>query len=78
MKKKNRILILKNDAVGDLTQSLNAIDNIIKNNPEHLITLFLSNLSKKFSFLITNQSINYQKLNHNLSILEKVKLFFLL
>ena len=76
MKKKNYILIFKNDAVGDLTQSLNAIDNIIKNNSEHLITLFLSDLSEKFSFLIPNQSINYQKLNHNLSILEKVKLFF--
>ena len=32
MTKERSIVILKNDAVGDLTQSLPAINNIIKNN----------------------------------------------
>ena len=32
--KNNHVLILKNDAVGDLCQSLNAINNIINNNKD--------------------------------------------
>ena len=76
MKKKNQILILKNDAVGDLTHSLTAIHNIIKNNKDYIITLYLSNLSTKFSFLISDKSVNYKKLNFNLPIFEKIRLFF--
>ena len=33
----NHVLILKNDAVGDLCQSLNAINNIIENNKDNVM-----------------------------------------
>ena len=32
MTEKQYVIVLKNDATGDLTHSLNAINNIIKNN----------------------------------------------
>jgi len=48
---KKNILILKNDAAGDLTKSLHAINNIIKNNKDQKIIIYLSERSEKFSFL---------------------------
>ena len=52
MNKERSIVILKNDAVGDLTQSLPAINNIIKNNKTIKIIIYLSERSENFSFLI--------------------------
>jgi len=69
------IIILKNDAVGDFTQSLQAINNIILNNKTSKIILYLSNRSEKFSFLINNENVEFRKFNYNLTFLEKIKLF---
>jgi len=60
LSKKNHVIIFKNDAVGDLCQSLNAINNIITNNKDKKISLYLSERSKKFYFLI-NGEIYYSK-----------------
>ena len=46
------IIIFKNDAVGDLSQSLNAINNIINHNKNNNITIYLSERSKDFSFFL--------------------------
>jgi len=75
MTDKKYVIILKNDAVGDLTQSLEAINNIIKNNSEQKIIIYLSERSEKFSFLINNNNIKFKKINYNLTFLEKIKLF---
>ena len=75
MNDKKYVIILKNDAVGDLTQSLEAINNIIKNNSEQKIIIYLSERSEKFSFLINNNNIKFKKINYNLTFLEKIKLF---
>ena len=69
------IVILKNDAVGDLVHSLKAINNIIEDKDVGKITIFLSKLSKKFSFFFNYSKIEVKILNYNLSILEKIKLF---
>ena len=76
MIKNKYVIILKNDAVGDLTHSLQAINNIIKNNKDQKIIIFLSERSEKFSFLINNNNIEFKKLNYDLTISEKIKLFF--
>jgi len=73
--KNNHVLVLKNDAVGDLTKSLHAINNIIKNNRDQKIIIYLSERSEKFSFLINNANVKFKKLNYNLSFLEKIRLF---
>jgi ADP-heptose:LPS heptosyltransferase len=79
MTKERSIVILKNDAVGDLTQSLPAINNIIKNNKTIKIIIYLSERSENFSFLINNnlhENIEFKKVNYNLNIYEKLKIFF--
>ena len=73
---KNQIIILKNDAVGDLVHSLNAIDNIIRNHTEHKIIIYLSERSKKFSFLIKGKNIEFKFVKYRLKISEKFNLFF--
>jgi len=76
--KNNHVLILKNDAVGDLCQSLNAINNIIHNNKENKILIYLSERSKKFNFLIDGANVIIKKLNYDLSLIEKIKLVYFL
>ena len=72
------VVILKNDAVGDLVHSLNAINNIVNDNNNLKITIFLSKLSEKFSFLIKNPKIEIRILNYDLSFNEKIKIFHFL
>jgi len=50
--KNNNIIIFKNDAVGDLVQSLDAINNIINHNKKTKITIYLSERSKNFLYKI--------------------------
>ena len=69
------VVILKNDAVGDLVHSLNAINNIVNDNNNLKITIFLSKLSEKFSFLIKNPKIEIKILNYDLSLIEKIEIF---
>lgn len=79
MTKEKSIIIFKNDAVGDLTQTLPAINNIIKINKTIKITIYLSKRSKDFFFLINNNShenIEFKTINYNLSIYEKFKILF--
>ena len=70
------VVILKNDAVGDLVHSLNGIYNIINDDNVDKITIFVSKFSKKFNFLFNNPKVHIKVINYNLSITEKIKLFF--
>tara|TARA_B110000238_G_scaffold53127_1_gene58024 strand:- start:1125 stop:2171 length:1047 start_codon:yes stop_codon:yes gene_type:complete len=74
----NHVLILKNDAVGDLCQSLTAINNIIETNKDKKILIYLSERSEKFNFLIKGTNIIFKKLNYDLSFIEKFKLIYFL
>ena len=69
-------VIFKNDAVGDLVHSLEAITNIISSSKK--VTIFLSNRSKNFSFLVKNQKVDIKILNYDLTLIEKVRLIFFL
>ena len=48
-------VVLKNDAVGDLIPALKAINNIISSSEK--VTIFLSKLSEKYSFLVNDQKV---------------------
>ena len=74
----NHVLILKNDAVGDLCQSLTAINNIIENNKDKKVLIYLSERSEKFNFLIRGPNIILKKLNYDLTLKEKFKLIYFL
>ena len=69
-------VIFKNDAVGDLVHSLDAIGNITSSSEN--VTIFLSKLSQNFSFLVEKANVNIKILNYNLTIIEKIKLIFFL
>lgn len=73
---KNQIIILKNDAVGDLVHSLDAIHNIISNHTDHKIIIYLSERSKNFSFLIRGKNIEFKFVKYKLKISEKLNIFF--
>ncbi len=70
------IVILKNDAIGDLPPSLKAIKNISDDKNVKKITIFMSNLNEKFSFLVKNDKTQIKKINYNLKIIDKVKLLY--
>ena len=72
---KNKIIIFKNEATGDLVHSREAIYNIINSNKEKEIILYLSHLNKEFTFLFSGENLKFKFLNHNLSVLEKIKIF---
>ena len=72
------IVIFKNDAVGDLVHSLRAINNLTSANQNKKITIFLSNFSKKFSFLLRNPKVEIKTLNYRLKIIERIQLIFFL
>ena len=75
MNLKKKIIIFKNDAVGDLVQSLQSINNVIKRYSENEIIIYLSERSKNFSFLLEKENINVKILNYDLSIGEKIQIF---
>jgi ADP-heptose:LPS heptosyltransferase len=72
------IVVFKNDAVGDLVHSLDAINNITSNDENKKITIFLSNFSRRFSFLIQSPKVEFRVLNYRLKIIERIKLIFFL
>jgi len=69
-------IIFKNDAVGDLVQSLNAINNIVNHNKERKIIVYLSERSKNFDFLLKFENVEVKILNYDLSIIEKIKIIY--
>ena len=71
-------VILKNDAVGDLIHSLKAINNVTQSDNNERVTIFLSKLSKDFSFLVKKPRVDIKILNYNLSIIEKIRLILFL
>ena len=70
-----KIIIFKNEATGDLIHAREAIFNIINSNKDKEIILYLSYLNKEFTFLFSGENLKFKFTNHNLSILEKAKIF---
>jgi hypothetical protein len=73
-----KIIIFKNDRLGDFLHGVAAIKNIIEQNPEKEIIIFLSKISKSFYFLIKKKNTKLKILNYNLTIVEKIKILILL
>ena len=71
----NKILILKNDRVGDLFNSLDGINAILKDNPNTKIEIVLSKISQRVSFLFDIKNVTVSFLPYHLSVLDKLKLF---
>ena len=72
----DKILILKNDRVGDLFNSLDGINAILEDNPNAKIEIVLSNISQKLSFLFDMNNVTVTIIPYHLRISDKLKLFF--
>ena len=72
MKSNKKIIIFKNDRLGDLLHSVSAINNVIDQNPDKEIVIFLSKISKNFYFLFKKKNTKLKVLNYNLTVFEKV------
>ena len=57
----SKILVLKNDRVGDLANSLQGINSLLNENRNEQIEIVLSDISKDLSFLfkVKNVKISY-------------------
>jgi len=71
----NKILILKNDRVGDLFHSLDGINSILHENKDSEIEIVLSHISKDLSFLFNINNVKISYLPYHLSIFDKFSLF---
>ena len=71
----NKILILKNDRVGDLFNSLDGINAILKDNPTAKIEIVLSQISRKLSFLFNINNVTVSYLPYHLNFADKFRLF---
>ena len=69
-----KILILKNDRVGDLFNSLDGINAILKDNRDKKIEIILSQISEKLSFLFDMDNVKVSFLPYRLNIINKLKL----
>ncbi len=74
---KKKIVIFKNDSIGDLVHSVPAINDIIKQHQNHELIIFLSNISKDFYFLFQKTNTRLKILNYNLNLIQKIKFLFL-
>ena len=72
---KKKIIIFKNEATGDLVHSREAIYNIINSNKEKEIILYISQINKEFTFLFSGENLTIKLISHNLSLLDKIKIF---
>ena len=73
---KKKIIILKNDRTGDLFVSLGAINKIINKHIDQNILIYLSKINYKFSFLFPK--LHKKIVSMNLSVIEKISIFFYL
>lgn len=67
-----KILILKNDRVGDFFNSIKGINSIINEHKYYEITIVLSNYSKELSFLFDFKNIKIEILNFDLNYRDKL------
>jgi len=72
----NKILVLKNDRVGDLANALKGINSLLNENSDKEIEIVLSGISKDLGFLFKIKNVKITYLNYSLNIFDKVKLFF--
>ena len=71
-----KVLILKNDRVGDFITSIKSINLILNKHRSQEIIIFLSKINYKFNFIFSDLKFNI--FNYDLKFLEKIKIIFYL
>ena len=70
-----KILILKNDRVGDFFHSLRNIEHLRSHFSEHVTDIYLSEINIRFASVLPKEKLNIIQVNYNLSFIEKFNLF---
>ena len=68
-----KIIIFKNDRLGDLLHSVPAINNVIDQNPDKEIIIFLSKISKNFYFLFKKKKYKVKNIKLSFNSIRKNK-----
>ena len=76
--KKTKIIIFKNDRLGDFIWSIEAIKFLIFSNPDKQIIIYLSNFNESAEFFLRFNNVIIKKIKYRLSLLEKINIFFYL
>ena len=72
----NKVIIFKNDRIGDLVSSVPAINLIIEQNINKKIIIYLSNINFNMKFLLNNRNVEIVKVKYNLTLTERLKIIF--
>ena len=72
------IIIFKNDKIGDLIHAYNAIQNIINNNLNRKIIIFLSHYNSEMKFLFLKKNVEFHIISEKTNSLDKLKILFFL
>ena len=70
-----KIIIFKNDKIGDLLHAYNAIQNIINNNLNKKILIFLSHYNSEMKFLFKSNNVRFKVITEKINIVDKLNLF---
>ncbi len=72
------IVIFKNEKIGDLIHSYNAINKIIIKNPNNKILIYLSHYNYEMNFLFNHKNVKFRRINENMNIKDKINIFLFL
>ena len=75
---KKKIIIFKNDRLGDFIWSIEAIKFLILSNQDKQIVIFLSNLNESAEYFLKYKNVTIKKIKYRALFLEKIYIFFFL
>ena len=71
-----KIIIFKNDKIGDLIHAYNAIQNIINNNLDKQIIIFLSHYNSEMKFLFLKKNVKFHIITEKTNFFDKLKILY--
>ena len=63
-----KIIIFKNDKIGDLLHSYNAIQDIINKNLNKKVLIFLSQYNSEMKFLFKSNNVSFKTITEKINI----------
>jgi len=72
----SKVIIFKNDRIGDLIPSVSAINLIIKNNKDKKIIIYLSEINYKMRFLFDESNVEINLINYKLSLKDRLYILY--
>jgi len=69
-----KIVIFKNEKIGDLIHSYKAIQKIISKNQYKEIIIFLSNYNFEMNFLFESENVKFKKISEKINLKDKIKI----